>query len=62
MCLQTLLAIALAHSTCTTEQPRIEGDVLVIPFDCHNPDRAPAWSIEHERVRTRAELLDALGY
>jgi hypothetical protein len=62
MCLKTLLAIALAHDTCELEKPRIEGEELVIPFDCHNPGKVPAWSIEYERVRTRRELLDVLGY
>lgn len=62
MCLERLLAIAREHNTCESEQARIEGDVLVIPFDCHHPDQAPAWSIQYERVTSRQELLDALGY
>jgi hypothetical protein len=62
MCLNRLLAIARAHDTCATEKARLEGDAIVIPFDCHNVNRSPAWSIEYERVRNRAELLAALGY
>ena len=60
--LELLLRLALTHDTCDTEKPRIEGDAVVIPLDCHNPDRDPAWTIQYERVRNRTELLDVLGY
>lgn len=60
MCLKRLRAIALEHGTCTTEEPRIEGDELVIPFDTRQADGS--WTIAYERVRNRRELLDALGY
>lgn len=57
--LELLLACALDHETCETEKARIEGDAIRIPFDCQRDNR---WHIEHELVRTRRELLDALGY
>lgn len=60
--LELLLALARDHETCETERARIEGEAIVIPFDCHNENRSPAWSIEYERVTNRRELLDALGY
>ncbi len=58
--LELLLHIAQRHDTCATEAPRIEGDELLVPIDCHHRDGS--WTIERERVRTRAQLLDALGY
>jgi hypothetical protein len=57
--LELLLAIARDHESCATERPRIEGDAVVIPFDVQRNER---WFVEHERVRNRAELLDAYGY
>ena len=57
-----LLRVALDHDTCETEKARIDGDAVVIPFDCFDADRYPQWTIEYERVRTRSELLDAFGY
>jgi hypothetical protein len=60
--LELLLRLALDHDTCTTEKARMDGDAVLIPFDCYNPDRDPAWTVEYERVRNRAELLDAFGY
>ena len=60
--LELLLRLALDHQTCTTEKARIDGDAVVIPFDVHHPERNPEWTVEYERVRTRAELLDAFGY
>ena len=60
--LELLLWVALDHDTCKTEKARIEGDAVVIPFDCFKPDREPQWTIEYERVRTRTELLEAFGY
>jgi hypothetical protein len=60
--LELLLRLAQSHRTCAAEQARIEGDELVIPFDCLNEKRSRAWTIEYERVRNRRELLDALGY
>lgn len=60
--LELLLRMARSHETCETERARIDGDAIVIPFDCFNENRSPAWTIELERVRTRQELLDALGY
>jgi hypothetical protein len=58
--LELLLRLARDHDTCATEEARIEGDELVIPIDCHHRDGS--WTIERERVRTREQLLDALGY
>jgi hypothetical protein len=60
--LQLLLKLARGHKTCDTEEARIDGDAVIIPFDCYKPDREPTWTVEYERVRNRAELLDALGY
>ena len=60
--LESFLKIALDHDTCTTEKARIEGDAVVIPFDCFDPDRRPGWIIRYERVRTPAELLEVFGY
>lgn len=60
--LELLLRLALDHDTCKAEKARIDGDAVVIPFDCYRPDGDPAWTIEYERVSTRTELLDALGY
>ena len=60
--LELLLKMALDHKTCETEKARVDGDAVIIPFDCYKPDREPAWTIEYERVRNRTELLDALGY
>lgn len=60
MCLNRLLAIAKEHKTCDTEQPRIEGDRIILPIDCHHPQRG--WSIERVVIRNRRQLLEALGY
>ena len=60
--LELLLRLALDHQTCTTEKARIEADAVVIPFDVHHPGCDPEWTVEYERVRTRAELLEAFGY
>ncbi len=57
--LELLLALALDHDTCKTEKARIEGDAVIIPFDVL---RGSTWAIEYERVRSRAELLEAFGY
>jgi hypothetical protein len=60
--LELLLRIARDHKTCRTEEPRIEGDAVLIPFDVYKPNQDPSWSIEYEVVRDRGELLEALGY
>jgi hypothetical protein len=60
--LELLLRVALNRKTCLTEKPRIEAGWVVIPFDGHHPTRQPEWTIEYERVQTRTQLLDALGY
>jgi hypothetical protein len=60
--LELLLRLAQSHRTCAAEQARIEGDEIVIPFDCLNEKRSPAWTIEYERVRSRRDLLEVLGY
>jgi hypothetical protein len=60
--LEHLLSIALDHETCATEKAWIDGDAVVIPFDCFHPDRKPQWTIQYERVRSRQDLLDAFGY
>jgi hypothetical protein len=59
--LELLLRIARDHDTCEDERPEIDGNSIVIPFDClhRDPDR---WTIAYERVSNRRELLDALGY
>jgi hypothetical protein len=58
--LELLRRLAASHHTCADERPRIDGDAIVIPFDCRQADAT--WTIEYERVRNRRELLDALGY
>ena len=60
--LELLLRVARSHDSCATEKPRRDGDAIVIPFDCLNERQSPAWSIQYERVRSRRELLEALGY
>ena len=60
--LELLLKLALNHNSCSSEQARIEGDTVLIPFDVHRPGREPEWTIEYERVRTRGEFLEAFGY
>lgn len=60
--LEDLLSLALDQNTCSTEKARIEGGYVVIPFDCYRPECDGEWSIEYERVRTRKQLLDALGF
>jgi hypothetical protein len=60
--LELLLRLALGHNSCRTEKARIDGDAVVIPFDCFTPGREPEWTINYERVRTRGELLEAFGY
>ena len=60
--LELLLRLALTHDTCITEKARVDGDAVLIPFDVHDPDGDPKWRIEYERVHTRGELLEALGY
>lgn len=57
--LDRLMMIAREHRTCSSEEPRFDGDAIVIPFDCLEHDR---WTIVHERVHNRRELLEALGY
>lgn len=59
--LELLLRIARDHDTCATEQARIAGNELLVPIDCHHT-ATDRWTIELERVRTHAQLLDALGY
>ena len=60
--LELLLRLALTHDTCQTEKARIEDDAVIIPFDVLGFEGRPGWSVQYERVRTRAELLEALGY
>lgn len=58
--LRAMLRVARDHGTCRQESARIEGDAIVVPFDTFHDDHG--WSIERQTVRTRRELLDALGY
>jgi hypothetical protein len=58
--LDRLLIAARQHQTCSSEEAKIDGDAIVIPFDAHQRDGT--WTIEYERVRNRRELLEALGY
>ena len=60
--LELLLRLALSHNTCQTEKARIEDGAVIIPFDVLKGDRDPVWTIDYERVRTRGELLEALGH
>lgn len=57
--LKMLLAVALQHDLCD-EKPYIDGDAVVIPF--WEAPRDGPYQIAYERVRTRQQLLDALGY
>lgn len=61
MCLDLLLSIARQHKSCSSEEARIEGDAVVIPFD-QLVDGGRRWIVVHERVRNRRELLEAFGY
>ena len=60
--LELLLRLALTHDTCSTEKARIDGASVLIPFDVFGFEGKPGWTIQYERVRTRGELLEALGY